>query len=255
MILSDAHAAVSSCSSCISVLRPPRSYSMTTKNDVTSGHRERLRERFAKSPLRTLPDYEILEMLLFSVFKQCDTKSISKALLKKFGSLKAVITADPFELSTVDGIGERAVNQLKLLRDTFSRLMLPVHSDRVHILNDWLSVLHYCQFILGTQKNEHFHVLFLNKKNALITEEVFNSGTVDRVTIYPREVAKRALCHFASAVIIVHNHPSGDVTPSQEDIEITKKIQLALAAVNIVLHDHLITASDEHYSFKANNLI
>lgn len=228
---------------------------MKGKDRTTAGHRERLRERFAKSPLRTLPDYEILEMLLFSVFKQCDTKVLSKKLLEKFGSLKDVITADQSELRMIDGVGDAAINQFKLLQDAFSRLMLPSQSDKVHILNNWLSVLHYCQFNLGTKKSEQFHVLFLNKKNLLIADEILGSGTVDKVVVYPREIAKQALCHFASAVIIVHNHPSGDVNPSKEDIEITQKIQAALLAINVILHDHLIISTNEHYSFRAKNLL
>jgi DNA repair protein RadC len=223
--------------------------------NFNTGHRKRLRERFARSALHALPDYEILEMLLFLVFRQSDTKALSKSLLSKFGSLGGVIAADATGLKMIEGIGDAVVNHFKLLQDVFSRLMLPTRNEKVNVLNNWLAVLHYCQFTTGFKKKEYFRVLFLNKKNLLVADELFDSGTVDKVAIYPREIAKQALMHYASAVILVHNHPSGDVNPSKEDIEITKKICFALKAVNVSLHDHLIVSKDNHFSFRGHNLL
>ncbi len=228
---------------------------MVKDDQLRSGHRRRLRERFSKSPLRTLPDYEILEILLFDVFKQQDTKAISKKLLEKFSSLKGVITADPIELKMISGIGDATILQFKLIQDIFTRFMLPYKESTVHVMSNLLSVINYCQFRIGTKKTEHFHALFLNKKNTLVADEILNTGTIDKVTIYPREIAKHAILHSASSVIIIHNHPSGDVTPSKDDIDITKKIHAALSALNITLHDHLIVSHNSHFSFKAHNLI
>lgn len=219
------------------------------------GHRLRLRERFMRSPIRTTSDYEILEMLLFRVFQRKDTKGISKALLKKYGSLIAIFSAEPLDLQTVNGVGQSVIEYFKLLQDTFSRLLLPVKIDKIHVMNSWLAVLNYCQLTMGFKKKEYFRALFLNKKNLLVADELFDSGTVDKVIVYPREIAKQALSYSASAVIIVHNHPSGDAQPSTEDIDITKKISAALNSINITLHDHLIIAQNEHFSFKANGIL
>lgn len=220
-----------------------------------AGHRLRLKERFLRSPIRTLPDYEILEMLFFKVFNRGDTKALSKKLLQRFGSLAGVMSADKSDLKSVEGIGDGVLEYIKLLQDAFSRLMLPIKFEQSHVLNSWMSVLNYCQFTLGFKKKEYFRALFLNKKNILVADELFDSGTIDRITIYPREIAKLALFHSASSVLIVHNHPSGEVQPSEEDKKITKKIVDALNAVNVGLHDHLIVAGNNHFSFKANALI
>ncbi|CAL7959215.1 DNA repair protein RadC [Alphaproteobacteria bacterium] len=220
-----------------------------------SGHRTRLRERFAKVAIRSFPDYEILELLLFQVIARRDTKKLAKDLLSHFGSLHGVIFADSGELMAITGIGETVANYLRLLSDLFSRLCIPIRQQKINVLNNWLSVLNYCKFTMGFKKHESFRVLFLNKKNILIADEFFNTGTVDKIAIYPREIARYALLYGACAIILIHNHPSRDINPSKEDIEITQKVIGALAAVNVTMHDHLIIAGDEYFSFRGNDLL
>ena len=220
------------------------------------GHRQRLKDRFYKSPIRRLPDYEILEMLLFHVIPIKDTKLVAKLLLKKFGCLAGVINAEYNQLNQVKGLGKSAEIYFKLLKDLFSRLHIPDSSNKTfHVLNNWNSVINYCNLTMGFQKVEHFKILYLNSKNILIHEQMIDSGTVDRIAIHPREIVKNALTHFASAVILVYNHPSGDTSPSKKDIEITNKVITALKAVNIVVHDHIIVSHNDYFSFKTNNLI
>ena len=220
-----------------------------------SEHHCRLRKKFQKSPLGMLSDSETLEMLLFSVLKQKDTEAISKKLLNKFSSLKDVITADPITLKILNDICDAGLMQFKLMQDIFTRFMLPCKKNAIHMAKSWFSIINYCQFIIGTKKTEHLHVLFFNKRNILITDETISSGTVDKVIVYPREIARQALFYSASAVITVRNYSSQDLTPSKDDIDITKKIHAALSALNITLHDHLIVSHNSHFSFKAHNLI
>lgn len=219
------------------------------------GHRKRLRQRFNSAPIRTLPDYEILEMILFYAIPRGDTKITAKQLLGKFGSLSGVLNAEARDLELMDGIGEGAATLLKLLLDFNSRLSLPLEYKDVQVLNNFPTVLSYLKLTLGFRKTECFKVLFLNRKNILIGDEIFEGGTVDKVQIYPREVVKRALSYNASAVILVHNHPSGDCSPSKEDLDVTKEIQTALNLVSINLHDHIIIAENNHYSFRNTGLI
>lgn len=219
------------------------------------GHRERLRMRFMKSAIRSLPDYEILEMILFNSFKRKDTKELAKLLLSRFGSLIGVINAEPARLLKIDGVGQSTVFQFKLLQDLFTRLHLPIEKDEVHVFNNWLSVVNYCTLVLGFKTKENFCVLFLNKKNVLIEEEFIEHGTVDKVAVYPREIVKLTVNYGAFAVILVYNHPSGELKPSEEDLLMTKKISEALMSINVALHDHLIIAKNDYYSFKHNNLL
>jgi DNA repair protein RadC len=218
------------------------------------GHRKRLKDRFLKSPIRSLPDYEILEMILFSVFPRKDTKSLAKKLLSKFGSLADIVNADSTDLKSIEGVGDALIIQMKLLSDIFSRLHLPIDKP-ITVLNNWMSVIHYCNLTMGYKKIELFRVLYLNKNNCLIADQLCEHGTVDRVQIYPREIAKKALECNASAIILVHNHPSGFTEPSKEDIEMTKQIAKALSAISVNLHDHLIISKNSHYSFRAKGLI
>lgn len=218
------------------------------------GHRKRLKERLLKSPIRTLPDYEILEMILFSVFPRKDTKSLAKKLLSKFGSLAEIVNADSTDLKSIEGVGDALIIQMKLLSDIFSRLHLPIDKP-LQVLNNWMSVINYCNLTMGYKKVELFRVLYLNKNNCLIADQLCEHGTVDRIQIYPREIAKKALECNASAIILVHNHPSGAIEPSKEDIEMTKQIAKALSAISINLHDHLIISKNSHYSFRAKGLI
>ena len=229
---------------------------MLEEEDIRYGHRQRLKERFLKSPIRTAPDYEILEMLLFYVIPIKDTKAMAKLLLKKFGGLIEVLNADQTQLLEVKGIGQSAIIYFKLLKDFFSRLHIPNDLEKkVHVLNNWSSVINYCNLTMGFQKTESFKILYLNAKNILIKEEVIDYGTVDRIAIHPREIVKNALTAGASAVILVHNHPSGDVSPSKQDIELTNTIATALKSVNVTIHDHIIVSHNDYYSFKTNDLI
>ena len=229
---------------------------MSEEINIKHGHRKRLKERFFKSPIRTVPDYEILEMLLFYVIPVRDTKSIAKLLLKKFGSLAGVINAEEIQLDEIKGIGQSVAIYFKLLKDFFSRLHISNDFEKkVHILNNWNAVINYCNLTMGFQKTECFKILYLNVKNALIYEEVIDYGTVDRIAIHPREIVKNALIHSASAVILVHNHPSGEITPSKQDMELTDMIVSGLKSVNITVHDHIIVSHNDYYSFKSNDLI
>ena len=229
---------------------------MLEEINIKHSHRQRLKERFSKSSIRTLADYEILEMLLFYIIPVRDTKPLAKLLLKKFGSLIGVVNAEPTQLAGIKGIGQSVVIYLKLLKDFFSRLHISNNSEKkVHVLNNWNSVINYCNLTMGFQKTESFKILYLNSKNILINEEVIDYGTVDRIAIHPREIVKNALIHCASAVILVHNHPSGEVAPSKQDIELTNTIVSGLKAVNITVHDHIIVSHNDYYSFKTNDLI
>lgn len=226
-----------------------------TPDNLNLGHRHRLKSRFLNSPRRTLQDYEILEMILFLIIPRRDTKPLAKLLLHKFGTLAGVVFADDSALKTINGIGDSFVFLMKLLADFFSRICVPQQKGEVHILSSWLAVVHYCQLTMGFKKSESYRVLFLNKRNALIADEFVEAGTVDKIAIYPREISKMSLLHGASAIILVHNHPSGDPTPSKEDIDITNRIINALVPINVIMHDHLIVAEHKHFSFKASGLI
>lgn len=219
------------------------------------GHRGRLKEKFLNSPKRSLQDYEILEMILFYIIPRRDTKPMAKILLKKFGSLAGIIFADDSALESIKGIGDGVVLYVKLFSDLFSRICIPKDKGQVNILSSWLAVINYCQLTMGFKKSEAFRVLMLNKRNILIGDEFIESGTVDKIAIYPREISKMALLHGATAIILVHNHPSGDPTPSKEDIEITKRIIDALGPINVSMHDHIVVAEHKHFSFKASGLI
>lgn len=225
------------------------------KHSLGPGHRQRLRQRFAKCDIRTLPDYEILEILLYYAIPRKNTKTIAKALLERFGTLSAVISADPMDIITIPEIGHSTIIYIKLLYDLFSRLHLDTKPMSVNILNSWHAVINYCSLTMGFKQTENFRVLFLNKKNLLLADELFDHGTIDKIAIYPREIVKKSVFYNAAAVILVHNHPSGDPSPSEEDIAITKTIMSALMHVNVLLHDHLIIAKNKHFSFRASELL
>mgnify|MGYP002725601408 CR=1 FL=1 len=226
---------------------------MASKPDH-SGHRQRLRQRFMKNGADSLPDYELLELLLFPALPRRDTKPLAKALLKKFGTYGEVISADPTELKTVDGIGEAAVIALKTVQAAAIRLSQDEVMDKP-VLTSWDRLMKYCRASMAYEKSEQFRILFLNKKNVLIADEVQQQGTVDHTPIYPREVMKRALELGATAIIMVHNHPSGDPAPSKADIAMTKEVRDAGDKLGIVLHDHVIVSKSGHNSFKALGLL
>lgn len=226
-----------------------------TLNPQHKGHRFRLKERFKKSRGKGFNDYELLELLLFYSIARRDTKALSKNLLKRFKSLSGVLFAEKSELMVVKGLGESSADYLQIISEVFARICLPIDSSKINILSDWVTVLRYCQLTMGFKNREAFRVLFLNKKNILIAEEFFDVGTVDKIAIYPREVARHSLIHGAIAVLMVHNHPSGDPSPSNEDVVMTKRVIEALLPINVSLHDHIIVSKDAHFSFRGANLI
>jgi DNA repair protein RadC len=217
------------------------------------GHRGRLKERFNCAP-EALPDYELLELVLFGAIRRRDTKSLAKDLLEKFnGSFAEVINAPPERLKEVKGIGDSAVTQLKAVRAAAFRLMQAGIMRRQ--LTSWDAVVDYCRGKMGYEAIEQFRILFLDKKNQVIADEVQQRGTVDHTPAYPREVVKRALELSATAIILVHNHPSGDPTPSRADIEMTRAIVDAAKPLGIVVHDHIIVGKAGHASLKALKLM
>jgi len=218
------------------------------------GHRERLRERFREAGPEALPDYELLEMILFRAIKRSDTKPLAKALIAKFGSFAEVISATPERLMEVTGVGEAITTELKLIRAAALRLMKGEIINRP-LLSSWSAILEYCRAAMAFQDKEQFRILFLDKKNQLIADEVQQVGTVDHTPVYTREVMKRALELSASAIILAHNHPSGDPTPSIADIDMTRRIIDAGMKLGITVHDHVIVGRNGHTSFKVSKLI
>ena len=218
------------------------------------GHRERLRERFFGAGPDALSDYELLEMALFAAIPRRDTKPLAKALLKKFGSFAEVLHAPEARLREVDGIGEASVTQIKLLAAAAHRVAKG-EIKRSIALSSWNDVIDYCRTGMAFADKEQFRLLFLDKRNQLISDEVQQTGTVDHTPVYPREVIKRALELSATAVILVHNHPSGDPTPSQADIQMTKAIIDIAAPLGISVHDHIIVGKNGHASLKGLKLI
>ncbi len=222
--------------------------------DDRAGHRSRLRARFRSSGPEAVADYELIELILFRVFARSDTKPIAKRLLARFGSFAGVINAPPERLAEIEGVGERAIDELKLIRAAALRLMLGEIKAR-QVLGSWTAVLDYCRAAQGFDDREAFRILFLDKKNQLIADEVQSHGTVDHTPVYVREVVKRALELAATALILVHNHPSGDPTPSKADIDMTRMIVDAAKPLGVAIHDHIIVGRSGHASLKALRLI
>ena len=218
-----------------------------------SGHRERLRERAKAGGLAALPDYELLELYLFRTFARGDVKPMAKALLARFGSFGAAISASIEDLKTVPGIAENAAIDLKLLHEAALRAGRDKIAKRP-VISSWTALLGYVRVALANEPREQFRVLFLDNKNQLIADEILNHGTVDHAPVYPREVMRRALELSSSNIILLHNHPSGDPTPSRPDIEMTKQIVEAGKALKINVHDHLVVGREGVASFKALGL-
>lgn len=218
------------------------------------GHRKRLRERFLKQGAEAFADYELLEMILFPAKPMGDVKPMAKALLARFGGFGRVLMADPGELAKVEGVGEAAITAIKVAKASAERLLKEEVAERA-VVKSWTQLLDYCRLHIGHNANEEFHVLFLNGKLELIADERQQKGTVNHTPVYPREVVKRALELGASSMILVHNHPSGDVNPSRADIDITRQIIEAARALGIEVHDHLIIGAKKHFSFKSKGLI
>jgi DNA repair protein RadC len=232
----------------------PKGFGEASTKPHFLGHRERLRERFREAGPDALPDYELLEMILFRAITRGDTKPLAKSLIAKFGSFAEVISAAPERLKEVDGVGEAITTELKLIRAAALRLMKGEIVNRP-LLSSWSAILQYCHASMAFRDKEQFRILFLNKKNQLIADEVQQEGTVDHTPVYTREVMKRALELSASAIILAHNHPSGDPTPSFADIDMTRKIIEAGMKLGITVHDHVIFGRSGHTSFRSSKLI
>lgn len=218
------------------------------------GHRQRLRDRFMKGGADAMPDYELLEMVLFRAFQRRDTKDLARLLLKKFGSFAEVINAPEQRLLEVKGVGTAAIVELKLIKAAALRLMRTSILEKP-VLSSWNDVIDYCHAAMAKEETEQFRILFLDKKNRLIEDEVQSRGTVDHTPVYIREVMKRALELSASALLLVHNHPSGDPHPSRADIDMTRRIISAAQPFGIVVHDHVVVGREGHASFKGLGLI
>lgn len=224
-----------------------------TKIEHYHGHRDRLRQRYKKNGSEALEDYELLELILFRLIPRRDTKPIAKALLDRFGTLAQVFGTPASRLQEVKGIGEAVAQDLKLIA-SISQRTLKSELRNKQILASWSSVIDYCHSAMAFEEKEQFRILFLDKKNALIADEIQQTGTIDHTPVYPREVVKRALELSATAIILVHNHPSGDPTPSRADIEMTKLILETAKPLGITLHDHIIIGKEGHVSFKGMRL-
>ena len=218
------------------------------------GHRERLRERFRSAGADALSDYELLEMVLFRAIPRGDVKPLAKSLLKKFGSCAETIHAPQTRLREIDGVGEATITEIKLIAAAAERIAKGQLQRRT-LLSSWHDVIDYCRTSMAFADKEQFRLLFLDKCNQLISDEVQQTGTVDHTPVYPREVIKRALELSATAMILVHNHPSGDPTPSQADILMTKAIIDIATPLGISVHDHIIVGRGGHASLKGMRLI
>ncbi len=218
------------------------------------GHRDRLRARFRDKGAGALADYELLEMAIFRAVQRGDKKPLAKALLKKFGTISEVLAAPGARLKEVDGVGDRIVDELKLIRTLAERAAGEAVRNR-QVLASWSALLGYCRTAMAFEEREQFRVLFLDKKNQLLADEVQQTGTVDHTPVYPREVIRRALELSATAIILVHNHPSGDPTPSRADIDMTRTIIEVGKPLGIGVHDHLVIGRDGHASFRGLGLL
>ena len=234
--------------------KPVRSRGLAEAPPHYHGHRERLRERFREAGADALSDYELLELLLFRALPRRDVKPLAKTLLMTFGSFAEAISASEARLTEVKGLGAAGITELKIVQAAASRLTRGAVKKRP-VLSSWSSVLDYCRTAQAFADREQFRVLFLDKRNQLIADEVQQVGTVDHTPVYPREVVKRALELSATAIILVHNHPSGDPTPSRADIQMTQQIIAVAQPLGISVHDHIIVGKEGHASLKGLKLI
>ncbi|MEZ5798837.1 MAG: DNA repair protein RadC [Paracoccaceae bacterium] len=217
-------------------------------------HRKRLRSRFMEGGATAIPDYELLELVLFRAVPRQDVKPLARLLLETFGDFNRVISAPAPRLQMVRGVGEAVVQELKIVEAAAQRMMRARVMNQP-VLSSWDALLDYCHTAMAHRETEQFRILFLDRKNVLIADEEQARGTVDHVPVYPREVVKRALELNASALILVHNHPSGDPTPSDADVTMTCQIQDACHALGLVLHDHLIIGKSREMSFKSQGYL
>ena len=219
-----------------------------------AGHRQRLRARFMRAGADALADYELLELVLFRAIPRRDVKPLAKRLLARFGSFAEVVNAPAHLLKEVKGVGESVICELKIVQAAAVKLLAEQARDKP-VFHGWSDLLAYCRATLAYAPREEFRVLFLDAKNRLIADEVQGRGTIDHTPVYPREVVRRALELSAASIILLHNHPSGDPTPSRADVEMTKRIIAAAEPLGIQVHDHLIIGRDGHASLRALGLI
>jgi len=218
------------------------------------GHRDRLRGKLVARGASALEDYELLETLLFAFLPRRDVKPISKALLGRFGSISALLAADPADIASVKGMGDTSAAYLKAAYELSNRAALEEIASKP-VISSWTALITYVRSQLQHETREQFRVLFLDRKNQLIKDEIMSTGTVDQAAVYPREIARRALELASSSLILVHNHPSGDTTPSRADIDMTRELIDALEPLEITIHDHLIAGTGGVTSFKSAGLI
>jgi DNA repair protein RadC len=235
-------------------MTPPQLTVPAVEKPHYHGHRERLRQRFEEAGAGALSDYEMLELILFRSIPRADTKGLAKALLKRFGTFGEVLGAPEHLLREVAGCGAAVARDLKIVAAAAQRMLKSEVKGR-QVLSSWSAVIDYCTAAMAYETKEQFRILFLDKRNVLIADEVQQTGTVDHTPVYPREVIKRALELSASALILVHNHPSGDPTPSRADIDMTKRIVETAAPLGITVHDHVIIGKGSHASMKGLRLI
>ncbi|MES0862085.1 DNA repair protein RadC [Ruegeria sp. SCPT10] len=217
-------------------------------------HRKRLRERFMAGGSAAMPDYELLELVLFRSIPRQDVKPLARALMDTFGDFNRVLTAPEERLRQIKGVGDTVITDLKILEACAHRMARARVMQR-HVISGWDALLDYCHTTMAHRETEQFRVFYLDRKNVLIADEEQAKGTVDHVPVYPREVAKRALELNASALILVHNHPSGDPTPSKSDTDMTNRIQDACTALGLTLHDHLIIGKSTELSFRSEGYL
>ena len=218
------------------------------------GHRERLRSRLREAGPGALAEYELLELILFRAIPRRDVKPLAKSLVARFGSFAEVIAADPRRLAEIDGMSAGAISEFKIVEAAAQRFAKGVVKKRLP-MGSWSAVIDYCRTSMAFEGRELFRILFLDKKNGLIADEVQGSGTVDHTPVYPREVIRRALELSATAIVLVHNHPSGDPTPSTQDIKMTQDIIAIAKSLGVAVHDHIIVGRDGHASLKGMRLI
>ncbi len=218
------------------------------------GHRKRLKEKFLKADTAAFSDYELLELLLFQSTPRKDVKPLAKQMLQEFGDFNQLINAGREKILAVGDANEGVFLQLRIVREILNRIFYEQVKNR-NVISSWGTLLDYLKFNMGCLKLEQFRVLFLNKKNMLIADEVMATGTIDQTPVYPREIVKKSLFHEAGAIILVHNHPSGSTKPSNSDIDLTTQIVNACNTINVTVHDHVIIGSGDYYSFKSNMLL
>ena len=218
------------------------------------GHRKRLRARFLKGGAEALPDYEVLELILMRAIPRRDVKPLAKALIARFGGFNEAVSAPIERLCEVPGISEAVATEVKIVQAAALRLARAQVLERPAI-SSWSALIDYCTASMAYDPVEQFRILFLDRKNVLIADEVQGRGTVDHTPVYPREVVKRALELGASAIILVHNNPSGDPTPSRADVDMTRKIEAAATPLGVAVHDHLVIGRGNHASFRQLGLL